>query len=64
MTINPKVAAGGIAGTVLTVIVGVLALLGVDIPDTVVIAAATIITFVVSWIKGAGDEPGDHAAAE
>lgn len=51
MQINPKVAATGIAGAIVTLIAGVLAMLGVDIPQEVVAAATTLLGFGVGYVK-------------
>lgn len=46
-----KVLAGGLAGVVSTVVVGVLAALGIALPATVVSAIVVVIVFGVSYLK-------------
>lgn len=51
MAVHPKVAASGVAGLVLTVLFGVAATLGVEIPDTLSVALTTIALFITGWAK-------------
>lgn len=45
-----KVAAGGLAGALATVVVWVIGLFGVDVPGDVGAAIATILMFAVAYI--------------
>jgi protein-S-isoprenylcysteine O-methyltransferase Ste14 len=56
--VNSKVKAGGIAGTILTAVVLVLGLLGVQVPAdvqtavlTIAAAVMTVVHFVTSYLK-------------
>ena len=51
MTPHPKVAAGGIAGAVTTVLVFVAAQLGVEVPGEVAAALTTIIGFAAGYLR-------------
>lgn len=46
-----KVASGVLAGTVTTLIVGVLALCGIALDPALVSAAVTLISFAAAWLK-------------
>jgi hypothetical protein len=46
-----KVAAGALAGTFTTLIVGILALSGIVLDPALVSAAVTLIYFAAAWIK-------------
>lgn len=50
---HPKVAAGGAAAAVTTVLVWVAAMLGVDVPAEVAAALTTLISFGVGYLKSA-----------
>jgi hypothetical protein len=49
--IEPKVAAGGIAGSVTILAVWVAGLLGVDVPPEVASAFTVVVTFVAGYLK-------------
>jgi len=51
MPISSKVATGGYAGLISTVLVGVLGLFGVTLPAAVVAAIVTLVIFGASWLK-------------
>lgn len=51
MTPTQKVAAGGFAGLIATLIVGLLAAFGVAVPATVAVALAGLLHFGVAWLK-------------
>lgn len=47
-----KVKAGGIAGIIVTIIVGILkAAWGIELPEPVVAALVTVISFIVGFFK-------------
>lgn len=48
---RPKVAAAGAAGALATLIVGVLALAGVEVPETLAAALATILAFAAGYLR-------------
>lgn len=47
----PKVQAAGIGGAIATLVVGILALLGVEVPETVAAAGATVLAFALSYLR-------------
>lgn len=51
LPIYDKVAAGGTAGLLTTVIVGVLSLVHITLPATVIAAIVTLIIFGASYLK-------------
>lgn len=48
---HPKIAAAVSAGTITTALVGVLALVGITVPDTVSAALVTVLSFAAGYIK-------------
>jgi len=51
--LHPKVKASVSAATVTTAIVGVLAVAGVTVPDTVAAAIVTVLSFAAGYLKSA-----------
>lgn len=51
LPVSDKVAAGGTAGLILTVVVGVLSLLGVTLAPPVAAGITLVVMFGVSWLK-------------
>lgn len=51
--INPKVAAGGVAGAFVTVLVWAAALAGVEVPAEVAAALTTLVSFGAGYLKAA-----------
>lgn len=49
MNINPKVAAGGVAGSITIILVWVLGFFHVEVPPEVASAFTTIISFGAGW---------------
>ncbi len=47
----PKVAAAAAAGALATLIVGVLALAGVEVPETLAAALATVLAFAAGYLR-------------
>lgn len=50
-TPHPKVAAGGVAGAAVTVVIYVLSLVGVTMPGEVAAAVTTLATFGAAYVK-------------
>ena len=53
MPVNPKVAAGGLAGGLTIILVWVAGLLGLDVPPEVASAFTLVIATVTGWFKSA-----------
>lgn len=53
LTINPKVAAGGIAGALTVILVWLLNMGGVDVPAEVASAITVVISFGAGYLKTA-----------
>jgi len=53
MTVNPKVAAGGIAGAVTILVVYIAGVLGLDVPPEVSSAFTTLVAFGAGYLKAA-----------
>lgn len=47
----PKVQAAGAAGALATLIVGILAIVGIDVPETVAAAGATVLAFAAGYLR-------------
>lgn len=47
----PKVQAAGLGGALATLIVGILAIVGVDVPETVAAAGATVLAFALGYLR-------------
>ncbi|WP_350348007.1 hypothetical protein ABIQ69_15415 [Agromyces sp. G08B096] len=61
--INPKVAAGGVAGAVVTIGVWAVGLAGVTVPAEVASAATVIVAFAAGYLVPA-ERGGKHVADE
>lgn len=64
MRINPKVAAGGAAGAVVTIAVWAVGLAGVQVPAEVASAATVLVTFAAGYLVPADRGAGKHVADE
>ncbi len=53
MNLNPKVAAGGIAGALTVILVWLVGLAGVDVPAEVASAITVVIGFAAGYLKSA-----------
>ena len=58
MSLHPKVAASGLAASITTLVVAILAAAGVSVPPELASAAVTVLTFAVGYLTPQPTPPG------